>query len=302
MNKYYHGVFMVLLSAFGFALMPTFAKFAYKNDVTVMTLLIIRFSLAATVLFTYLILTKHNLRLDKRTLLGLFFLGAICYTSQASCYFSAVNYIPASLVVLIAYTHPTIIAVISCILDHEPITKNIAFSLIISFVGLTLMLGTTIGKINGLGVILSTGASLFYSMYVVLSNKMLKKVPPLIASSFISLFSILGILFFSLFSNNTITFEFQSTAWPWILGLVTFSTVIAMLTFFLGLKVLGPTKATILSTAEPVFGVTIAIILFNERLTALQFLGAAGVITGAVMAVYARDKVKQEIGEINTSL
>lgn len=302
MNKYYHGVVMVLLSAFGFALMPTFAKFAYKNDVTVMTLLMIRFSLAAMVFFCYLIITKQNIRLDKRNLLGLFFLGAVCYTLQSAFYFSAVKYIPASLVVLITYTHPTIIAVISCFLDHEPITKIIAFSLISSFVGLTLMLGTALGNINGLGIILATGASLVYSIYVVLGNKMLKKVPPLIASAFIALFTSLGLLFFSLF-NNSISFGFQATAWPWILGLVTFSTVIAMLTFFRGLEILGPTKATVLSTAEPVFGVTIAIILFHDNLTALQFLGAAGVITGALMAVYARDKnEKQETGQINSSL
>ncbi|MEL7564603.1 MAG: DMT family transporter [Dehalobacterium sp.] len=293
MHKYYYGVVMVLLSAFGFALMPTFAKFAYKNDVTVMTLLIIRFSLAAMVFFSYLILTKQNLRLDKRNILGLFFLGAVCYTLQSAFYFSAVKYIPASLVVLITYTHPTIIAVISCFLDHEPITKIIAFSLISSFVGLTLMLGTALGNINGLGIMLATGASLVYSVYVVLGNKMLKKVPPLIASAFIALFTSLGLLLFGILSDG-ISFGFQKAAWPWIIGLVAFSTVIAMLTFFRGLEVLGPTKATILSTAEPVFGVTIAIILFHERLNILQFLGAAGVITGAVMAVHTRDKVKQE--------
>lgn len=288
MNKYPYGVLMVLLSAFGFALMPTFAKFAYQNDISVMTLLVIRFFLAAVIFFIYLAYTRQNIRLDKKSLLGLFFLGAVCYTLQSVFYFSAVKHIPASLVVLLVYTHPAIIAVISCSLGHEPVTKNIVLSLAISFAGLVLMLGTTLGTISGLGVLLALGAALVYSLYVILGNKMLKTVPPLMASAYIALFTSMGLLLPGLWSGS-IDFSFQAGAWPWILGLVACSTVLAMLTFFRGLEILGPTKSTVLSMAEPVFGVIIAILLFHDRLTGVQFLGAAGVIAGAVMIVYARD-------------
>lgn len=195
MGKYYYGVVMVLVSAFGFALMPTFAKLAYKNGVTVTTLLFFRFILAATVFFCCLLIKKKPIRLNKRNLLNLFLLGAVCYTLQSAFYFSSVKYIPASLAVLITYTHPTIIAIISSFWDHEPITRNIALALISSFIGLTLMLGTTLGELSGLGVILATGSSLVYAIYVVFSNKVLKEVPSLTATAFIALFFRTGISF-----------------------------------------------------------------------------------------------------------
>jgi len=289
MKKYYFGLVMVLLSAFGFALMPTFARFAYQNNVTVTTLLTIRFALAALVFFCYLLITKENIRLSKKNLLGLFVLGFFCYTLQSTFYFSAVKYIPASLTVLIVYTHPTMIAIISSFLDHERITGNIAISLVSSFTGLALMLGTTLKETNTLGIILAAGGAVVYSIYVVFSNRVLKKVPSLTASAYIALFSALGFLCSSFFSQD-LKLTFLPAAWPWILGLVAFSTVLAMLTFFRGLEILGPTKATVLSTAEPVFGVMIAMILFQEKLTVLQFLGAAGVVAGAIMAVYAKNK------------
>lgn len=299
MNRYYHGVLMVLLSALGYALMPTFAKFAYQSDVTITTLLTIRFSLATLVFFCFFIIKKENIKVNKRNLLGLFFLGAVCYTLQSTFYFSSVKYIPASLVVLIVFTHPTFVAITSCILDREPFTKYLALSLISSFMGLVLMLGTTLGEINLLGIMFAGATSLVYTLYIILSNRILKKVPTLIATSYITLFSALGFLFSSLFSHD-LDFSFQSAAWPWILALTAFSTVMGMFTFFRGLQILGPTKATILSMAEPVFGVMIAMILFQERLTPLQFLGAAGVIAGAIIAVYTQDK--HEIRPANSSV
>ncbi|WP_338084971.1 DMT family transporter [Dehalobacterium formicoaceticum] len=155
------------------------------------------------------------------------------------------------------------------------------------------MLGTTLGKINTLGVLFAAGASVVYAGYVILSNKILKQVPPIIATAFICLFISLG-LFVAGLSSKSLNFGFQGTAWPWIIGLVIVSTICAMLTFFQGLEILGPTKATVLSTAEPVFGVIIAMILFSDRLTKIQFFGAFGVIVDAIIAVYARDNIKEQ--------
>ncbi|ATW28737.1 DMT family transporter [Candidatus Formimonas warabiya] len=291
MNHYYQGIVMVLISALGFSLMPTFAKFAYANGVTISTLLFIRFFLAGLLLFIWAAFKSGKIRFTPKDLCGLFFLGAVCYTLQSGFYFSAVKYIPASLTVVIVYTHPAIIAAASSLIDHEPLTKKIIASVTVSFIGLILMLGTTTENINGAGILFALGASVVYAAYVILSNKILKRVPPLVASAYIALSASAGWLIWGL-STKGIQFRFQSEAWPWILGLVILSTVFAMLTFFRGLELLGPTKATILSTAEPLFGVIIAILLFHDHLTLLQLGGAAGVISGAVMVVYAREEVK----------
>jgi len=289
MSKYHHGVAIVLLSAFTSGLMPTFAKFAYNYDITVTTVLFSRFSLASVILFGFLLITGQNIRLDKKTLLGLFFLGAVLNTLQAATYFFSLKYIPASLAVLISYTYPAFTAIVTCLWDHEPISRKIAFSLVSTFGGLILMLGTTLGEINILGVILATGASLFYTAYIVLGNKMLKKVPPLITCSYITLFSMVGTFVLGLFSADKINFVFPGAAWPWLLGVV-FLSLSTIVSFFKGMEILGPTKASLLCMSEPLFGVLAAMILFHEQLTGVQFLGAAAVITGAFMAVYKPEK------------
>lgn len=288
MHNYFKGIVMVLFSAFGFGLMPTFAKFAYLNGVTVSTLLFIRFLMAAILFFIWVGIKNRKIVITRQDFLGLMFLGAVCYTLQSGLYFSAVRYIPASLVVVIVYTHPAIIAVASSYVDHEPLTKKVIISVIVSFIGLVLMLGTTMGSLNVIGILLALGASVVYAAYVILSKKMLKKVPPLVASAFIAAAASAAWLIWGL-STHDIDFHFKSNAWPWIIGLVLFSTVMAMLAFFHGLECLGPTRTTILSMAEPLFGVTVAIILFHDRLNMMQFVGGAGVIAGAIMAVFARE-------------
>lgn len=293
MTKYYHGVAIVLLSTLCSALMPSFAKFAYSNNLTVMTLLFFRFSLSAVMIFSFLLISKENIRLDRKTLLGLFFIGAVFYTLQAATYFSSLKYIPASLAILISYTYPAFTAIVTCLWDHEPLTKRIVFSLICTFGGLILMLSTTLGKINFFGAALALGAALFYTAYVVLSNKILEKVPPLVTSSYITLFSVVGIIILSLFSTEKISFAFSAPAWPWIWGVAIFS-MLTIISFFKGLEILGPTKASILSTSEPIFCVVLAMIIFQERLSGMQLLGAAAVIAGAMIAVYAPpDELKQ---------
>lgn len=284
---------MVLLCAFSFALGPTFAKYAYADGVSVMNLMIFRSSLVAIVLCSYHFITGQSLRIDKKTLMDLLFLGAVCSTMQSLCYFSALNYISASLTVVIAYTYPTITALVTCFVDHEIITKKLIISLIITFIGLILMLGTDLGHINVWGIILATGSALFYTTYVIMGNKVLKKVSNLVASTYLMLFSALGTLLISVISGNTNYAGFQGAAWPWMLGFALFSAI-GMISFFKGLAILGPTRATVLCTSEPLFGVVIAMILFQDRLSALQLFGAVGVIAGALLSVYAPNNIIKE--------
>ena len=53
MTKLYKGAIILLLSAFGFGLLPIFALFAYKANINVTTLLFLRFSFGALLFFVY---------------------------------------------------------------------------------------------------------------------------------------------------------------------------------------------------------------------------------------------------------
>jgi drug/metabolite transporter (DMT)-like permease len=291
MHYPYKGALLVLLSALGFSLLPIFAIFAYRGGISITTLLLIRFSLAAVAFFIYVFAKFKRLDVSKKDLFFLFILGGICYNLQARCYFSAVKYIPSSLAALFLYTYPIIVTMLSFIIDKEKITGKIMISIMISFTGLVMILGASLGKINGIGILLAFGAALIYSVYIMIGNRVVKKIPPLVASSFVTLFSAIGVLIPGLLSGE-INFHFETGTWFPIIGLVLCSTILAILFFFRGIELLGPAKASIISMMEPVFTVVFSTLLLSDKSTVIQLIGGATVLTGAILVIRLRQQTQ----------
>ena len=76
----------------------------------------------------------------------------------------------------------------------------------------------------------------------------------------------------------------SATGFAWLSGLAVVSTVGAIALFFAGLRRVGPTAASILSTLEPVVTVGLAFVVFAESLGPAQLAGGALVLS-AVLAV-----------------
>ena len=72
----------------------------------------------------------------------------------------------------------------------------------------------------------------------------------------------------------------------WLAAIAVVSTVGAVSLFFAGLKRVGPTTASILSTAEPVTTVVLAFLAFGESLGPVQLAGGA-LVLGAVLVLSA---------------
>ena len=76
----------------------------------------------------------------------------------------------------------------------------------------------------------------------------------------------------------------RSPGWGWLACLAAVSTVGAIGLFFAGLRRVGPTTASILSTVEPLVTVALAFVVFGESLGPLQLTGGA-LVLGAVFMV-----------------
>lgn len=290
-NSFYKGVILIVVSTIGFGIMPIFGKFADKSGITVFTLLFLRFLIAAVFFFSYILIKHGKIRLTPIKLASLFILGGICYTLQSTLYFSALIFISASLTALLLYTYPIIVTILSYFIDKEKLTPAMLVSTGLSFLGIILILGTSIGVIDFRGVLLAVGAAFVYSCYIIYGNRVVKQIQPIVTSAYVSLFASICLLAAGLFTNkinNILGFGLQQ--WLIILGLALFSTILAILTFFLGLELLGPTKASILSMLEPLFTVAFSAMFLNEGLTLYQMIGGIAVLSGAVLVVLSKAK------------
>jgi drug/metabolite transporter (DMT)-like permease len=293
LNHQLKGIIYALASAAGFAVMPFFAIYAYKAEVNITTILLLRFSIAALFFFGYLLWKKQSLQITKKQLLALFILGGVFYNLQANCYFSAVKYIPTSMVALLLYTYPIFVAILSFWIDKERLTKATALAIGLSFLGLGLFLGTSFGHVNFYGVTLAIGAGFIYSLYIILGNRVIKNLPPMLTSAYVTLFAAIALLSMGIYKKE-ITFDFPIQAWGPILGVVLFSTILAIAAFFKSLELIGSTRASVISMVEPLITSIFAIILINEKLEPFQIIGGLTVLIGATIVVTQTGRSHEE--------
>jgi len=293
------GYLLVLVSATAFAFIPIFALHAYESGVTVTTLLFLRFTFAAFFFFLYLLVKVKRWKISLQHLFFLFLLGGICYTMQSSFYFSAVKYIPSSLAALLLYLNPIFVAVLSFFVNKEKLSKRIATAIVISLFGMAFVLGAPAGDIKLVGVLLATGAAVVYSIYIVAGDRITSQVPPIITSAYIALFAAISFLAYGTITK-TLTFQFSEQGWLAIVATAFISSVVAMLTFFAGMNIIGPTKASVISMVEPVITFILSTIFLQEVMSLWQIIGGVIVLTGAVLVVLAREgKEKINVDEAN---
>src|SRR3954469_25689484 len=129
-------MYFCLASGVAFGAMAVFGKLAYAEGATVGTLLALRF-LFASGLF-WLPAAARRMPPARDVALGLA-LGAGGYALQAGCYFAALERIDASLLSLLLYTFPAIVAVAAVALGRERLDARKVAALALATAGLVLV-------------------------------------------------------------------------------------------------------------------------------------------------------------------
>jgi drug/metabolite transporter (DMT)-like permease len=278
----------------GFGLMAIFALYAYKAGANVITVLFFRFFIAGLLMWGYWGWNKTFPKVEKEDLFYLIGLGIIGYGSMAGLYFSALNYIPASLTAMLLYTYPVIVTGLVVLLKDEIFELKKGLALGLSLIGLMMILGTSFGNFNLLGIALGLGAALFYSGYIIVGNRVLKRVSFWTASTYV--ISSAALLYFFLgISTKSFVLEISIAGWSAIFAIAIFSTIVAISSFFAGLNLIGPSKSSIISTFEPMITVTAAAILFREMLSLSQLLGGILILCSVILLHLGKSENVQSV-------
>ena len=282
------GTLLCLGSGAAFGAMAIFGKLAYGEGVTVGTLLSVRFALAA-ILFWTVVLARGGVRevdaLPRRDLgMGLA-LGACGYALQAGCYFAALQRIDASLLSLLLYTFPAMVAAAAIALGRERLDGRRLLALALASSGLVLVVaGAGTGALDPVGAALAIAAAVVYSTYILVSDRVVARVAPMTLSALVWSAAATTLTVGSAALGELRPGDVTLAGWGWLACLAAVSTVGAISLFFAGLKRVGPTSASILATVEPVVTVMLAFFVFGERLGGVQLAGGA-LVLGAVLAL-----------------
>lgn len=266
----------IVISAVAFGAMAILARFAYAAGADVHGLLLLRFVIAGGIL-ALVMAVRRTPWPRGRSLAVAALMGGIGYAGQAFCYFAALNHASAGLVALLLYVYPTLVCLLCAAFLDERITPGRALLLAASFAGVALTLGG--GQGNALGIALGLAAAVFYSVYIVVGARELARVDALAATTVVCLAA--AVMVAAAIPFHAPRFPDHAVGWAATGAIGVVCTVLAILAFFAGLKRVGPSRAAIVSTLEPVVTVLLAWIVLGETLSSVQLAGGALVLASA---------------------
>lgn len=268
---------LILLSALGFGSMAIFAKAAYAAGVSPSMLLVLRFALAVGMLAP--LVWMRGVKLPRgRALAGFLLMGAL-YTAQSQSYFTALVYASSGLVGLLLYVYPVLVTVLAVTFGSERLDRRTLVLLIVAIAGMAVMLG---GDLQGqpLGIALGLLAAAIYAVYILLGSRVSQGVDPLAGTLVIMGAAALGNGGFALASGAA----FPATPDAWFaIAAIALATTIAISCFLVGIKHVGPSQASIISTLEPVITLCLGVALLAETVSAGQLLGGAMVLIAVIL-------------------
>lgn len=278
MSGRWHGVFWIALSAAGFGAMAIFAKLAYRDGVSLTTLLFLRFALAGLLLTAWGIMS--GMRWPRgRDLLWLVAMGAIGYVGQSFSYFAALQYASAGLVALLLYLYPAIVTVLSALVFKRRIGAGRAWAVAVALAGTALTVGGDLHS-EMPGILLGIACALIYSVYILAGEGVMGRVGPLPAATVVIL-AAAAVYGVAAFQSGPTPPETMS-GWAAVLAIAIFSTLLAILGFFKGLEKLGAADASTLSTLEPLITIGLAALVLGEMVTAMQLAGGALILAAVI--------------------
>lgn len=296
MSDRQRGILYIALSALGFAFLPTITRSLYAASVFQPTDVgFWRFLLANAVIWAIvaLRLRKAAARLPfegwKVAVLG------VLYALSALAAFFGLQLINASLYVVLFYTYPAIVAIISLMLGVRLSIWAWA-AVAMTIIGCVLTIPDLSFLQQGgnlLGVLTALFNALSVAVYYLLSSRWMRQASDTLHATAWMMLSTFAVICITVVPNGLRLPDSLSTL-ALVVLLSTISTVVPIFAINAGLRLIPPTQGAIISSIEPVMAMLIALTLLGEIIRPLQWVGAALIVAAVILLETApRQKLKK---------
>ena len=280
------GAILVLLSGVSYAPVAVFGKICVAEGMEVATLNVIRLVLGVAILAGFALARyRSGARMPRASLVLSLGFGALVWAVGGSFFFISLGMIDASLAYLLMYTYPAIVVIISILLGFEKFEWLKAVAVVLTLLGVAMVLRVG-GLGNGnllVGIAFVMGTTLFYSCYVIVCDRYLMDHSEML----VTFYSVVGGATAML---ATIPWQgFRAEIFVGRLDLMAMAgatalgSVLSLLLFLKGIKLIGASWAAIISTVQPVLVVFLSWAVLGEVLGPLQLVGMALLLFGVLL-------------------
>lgn len=274
------GSIMLIASAIGFGFMPLFRSWAQQGGCGLYAMLFLRFAAAGVLLGMWCIFARKRLpRLS--VLLVLIGMGAVLYVGESFAYFKALDVgTSPALVALLLYAYPAIVTLFSRVLFREPLTPARLAAVALAIVGTLLAVWGPVEETPALGIVLGLLTAVTYAAYILIGSRLPRELDPAVSSAVVICSTAVVYAVLTIATDSP-----RPTApigWLGVACLALISTVMSLTLFLAGLRLVGPVRASTLSTVEALSAVIVAWAFMGEPLMPVQMVGGAMIIAAAV--------------------
>jgi drug/metabolite transporter (DMT)-like permease len=280
------GVYAALASAVVLGLAPIFGKQAILAGAPPLSVVMLRTELAMASLWViFLLFLRRYLAIYPFGLASCLAAGVINGLGSLM-YYSGLGRLDASLAQLLYTLYPLFLTLFSRLEGHA-ISRATLLRLALGLAAVYLLTRHGPLQPDWLGAALMLAAGFMYAAHLAVNQRVLYDVPaPTVALYTLSAMAITVTLGY--FAAGAPALPRTGVAWQPIL-MLTAVTLLSRLFLFSGLKRLGGVQTALIGLSELLVTVLAALILLGEKLTAIQWLGAAILAASVLLVVREKD-------------
>jgi drug/metabolite transporter (DMT)-like permease len=285
------GVAAALVSAIAYGFNAPYAALAAQQGVGATDLVLWRVVLMVIVVGFAALLLRTPMRPPAGSWPWLLGMGATT-AAVGLLYLSAVAFIPVGVAVVVFYTFPLVILVVSPIVDGGRPTPLRLAVFAEAFAGIIIAIGPSFGGLDPVGLLFAALASLGAATQFFVASRITKRMPQVALLVWVHLMVLPVAIATALAVGGPVPVAAVAAA-PAV-AVTTLGYVIAFLAMLVALKRVTPALAGLVFTLEPVVAIVTAAVVLGERLATHHFVGAAFVLVAlvAAIAVERRETVK----------
>ena len=289
----YLGIGMVLLGAFAIGLMPSAAKIAYQEGANPLAVITLRCFVGMLGIGLYMLIFRQSFKIEKAAL-RYSTLSGVAQVFNSLGLLGALAYIDVSITVLIFSFFPFLIVIFEHYSGRSKMTLFVMSCISSALVGLAMTMGLSLENLNSTGLSLAVLALISVTFMVSIVSKSGRQIGVIPANFYMAVWASLFFLTFALLAPLTGLVDaasFPETLRGWVAMLVTgIAFSLAYVLFFAGAKIIGITRASILSISEPIMMILFAVLIVDERLLSVQWFGVVLVIASLFVMEMPRKK------------
>ncbi|MEY4025152.1 MAG: hypothetical protein RL438_665 [Actinomycetota bacterium] len=297
-NRGVLGVLFGLISATLYGITPIFVYHATDHGADSFGLMCSRYIIAVVFLLIFRTFKMGFGKWPTKKLsLKLFLLGAIGLYSNSICMFTAFNYLPSGLAMVLFYFYPILVVIFGWVFFRHVPPKIIWPCLAITLLGVALSASNLSGG-QAKGVAIIVFGAFAYAIYSVLAAASMPKTD--LVSGLILIFGGAGFSFVVVWLLDPpglpTTMPFVADVWLPALEIGTVGTIGAMGIFFAGMNLIGASKSAVIQTWEVLVAICSGVFFLNQSFGIRQLFGAVLILSGVI--VLLRVEAKQNNADI----